>query len=61
MYKEIIFKLIHFSDFFQTIILVDIQETEGEAIAEKLNSEFGKKRAIFLPCDVTKNSEFDGR
>ncbi|XP_033219508.1 15-hydroxyprostaglandin dehydrogenase [NAD(+)]-like [Belonocnema kinseyi] len=42
-----------------TIILVDIQETEGKAIAEKLNSEFGKKRAIFLHCDVTKNSEFD--
>lgn len=26
---------------------------------EKLNLEFGKRRTIFLQCDITKNSEFD--
>lgn len=39
---------------------MDVEESIGKSIVDKLNLEFGKNRTIFLQCDVTKNSEFDG-
>ncbi|KAL6444257.1 hypothetical protein ACFW04_001872 [Cataglyphis niger] len=41
------------------IALIDIQQSLGEQAVENLNNEFGRKRAIFLHCDMTNNSEFD--
>lgn len=41
------------------IVLIDIRQSHGEQAVENLNNEFGRKRAIFLHCDVTNNSEFD--
>lgn len=47
--------------YFQIIILIDSRQSPGEQVVENLNNEFGRKRAIFLHCDVTNNSEFDGK
>ncbi|KAL0107568.1 hypothetical protein PUN28_014704 [Cardiocondyla obscurior] len=41
------------------IIMIDIRQSHGEQAVESLNNEFGRKRAVFLYCDVTNNSEFD--
>lgn len=41
------------------IILIDSPQSPGEQVVENLNNEFGRKRAVFLHCDVTNNSEFD--
>ncbi|XP_018362653.1 PREDICTED: uncharacterized protein LOC108760882 [Trachymyrmex cornetzi] len=41
------------------IVMIDIKQWIGEQAVESLNNEFGRKRAIFLRCDVTNNSEFD--
>lgn len=41
------------------IVLIDAQQSSGEQVVENLNNEFGRKRAVFLHCDVTNNSEFD--
>ncbi|CAL1676226.1 unnamed protein product [Lasius platythorax] len=41
------------------IVLIDIRQPSGEQAVENLNNEFGRKRAVFLHCDVTNNSEFD--
>jgi len=43
------------------IIMIDIRQSLGEQAVESLNNEFGRKRAVFLRCDVTNNSEFDGK
>lgn len=43
------------------IIMIDIRQSFGEQAVESLNNEFGRKRAVFLRCDVTNNSEFDGK
>lgn len=40
--------------------MIDIRQSPGEKAVEILNSEFGRKRAIFLHCDVTNSSELDG-
>lgn len=40
--------------------MLDLDESIGKAQAEKLNEEFGRNRATFAKCDVTKGSEFDG-
>ena len=39
---------------------MDQDEKLGSSKVEKLNEEFGRNRAIFVICDVTKGSEFDG-
>ncbi|TGZ49122.1 15-hydroxyprostaglandin dehydrogenase [NAD(+)]-like [Temnothorax longispinosus] len=41
------------------IVMIDIRQSLGEQAVESLNNEFGRKRAVFLHCDVTNNSEFD--
>lgn len=41
--------------------MIDIRQWLGEQAVETLNNEFGRKRAVFLHCDVTNNSEFDGK
>lgn len=41
------------------IVLIDSRQSPGEQVVENLNNEFGRKRAVFLHCDVTTNSEFD--
>ncbi|XP_012532164.1 peroxisomal hydratase-dehydrogenase-epimerase [Monomorium pharaonis] len=41
------------------IVIIDIQQLIGEQVVQSLNNEFGRKRAVFLCCDVTNNSEFD--
>lgn len=43
------------------IIMIDIRQSSGEKAVEILNSEFGRKRAVFLHCDVTNSSELDGK
>jgi len=43
------------------IVMIDIRRSLGEQAVQDLNSEFGRKRAIFFHCDVTNNSEFDGK
>lgn len=43
-----------------TVLMLDAQETAGELAAQKLNLEFGKNRALFMKCDVSRSSEFDG-
>jgi len=41
--------------------MIDIRRSLGEQAVQDLNSEFGRKRAVFFHCDVTNNSEFDGK
>ncbi|KAL6267507.1 hypothetical protein P5V15_000581 [Pogonomyrmex californicus] len=41
------------------IVMIDIQQSLGEQAVESLNNEFGRKRAVFLHCDVANSSEFD--
>lgn len=41
------------------IIMIDIRQSLGEQAVQNLNSEFGRKRAVFLQCDMTNNSELD--
>ncbi|XP_012059307.1 PREDICTED: peroxisomal hydratase-dehydrogenase-epimerase-like [Atta cephalotes] len=41
------------------IVMIDIKQWIGEQAVESLNNEFGRKRTVFLCCDVTNNSEFD--
>ncbi|XP_058807640.1 uncharacterized protein LOC131673567 [Phymastichus coffea] len=41
------------------VLMVDLDAASGESQAEKLNEEFGRNRASFLGCDVTKGPEFD--
>lgn len=41
------------------IVMIDIQKSSGEQAVETLNSEFGRKRAVFLHSDVTNNANFD--
>jgi len=43
------------------IVMIDIRQSLGERAVDNLNNEFGRKRAVFLRCDVTNNSEFDGK
>jgi len=43
------------------IVMIDIRQSLGERAVDSLNNEFGRKRAVFLRCDVTNNSEFDGK
>lgn len=43
------------------IAMIDIRESPGKQAVESLNREFGRKRAVFLYCDVTVNSKFDGK
>ncbi|KAG5327893.1 PGDH dehydrogenase, partial [Pseudoatta argentina] len=41
------------------IVMIDIKQWIGEQAVESLNNEFGRKRTVFLCCDVTNNFEFD--
>ncbi|KYQ54299.1 15-hydroxyprostaglandin dehydrogenase [NAD+] [Trachymyrmex zeteki] len=41
------------------IVMIDIKQWIGDQAVESLNNEFGRKRTVFLRCDVTNNSEFD--
>ncbi|OXU17447.1 hypothetical protein TSAR_016929 [Trichomalopsis sarcophagae] len=41
------------------VLMIDMNETLGRAQADRLNEEFGRNRATFTKCDVTKGSEFD--
>lgn len=41
--------------------MIDIRQSHGEQAVASLNNEFGRKRAVFLHCDVKNNSEFDGK
>lgn len=45
---------------FQRVLMLDMNETIGISQADRLNDEFGRNRATFTKCDVTKGSEFDG-
>lgn len=45
---------------FQAVALLDLSDSGGESAAADLNNEFGKERAIFIACDVSKNEEFQG-
>lgn len=42
-----------------TVVMIDKREKEGKEAAEKLNLEFGRNRAVFLPCDVTRSGDFN--
>ncbi|XP_046751817.1 15-hydroxyprostaglandin dehydrogenase [NAD(+)]-like [Diprion similis] len=41
------------------VAILDLVSSPGEKLADKLNSEFGKGRAIFVSCDVTKANELE--
>lgn len=41
--------------------MIDIRQSLGEQAVASLNNEFGRKRAVFLHCDVRNNSKFDGK
>ncbi|EZA58570.1 hypothetical protein DMN91_008948 [Ooceraea biroi] len=41
------------------IVMIDIRQSLGQQAEQTFNSDFGRKRAVFLHCDVTNNSEFD--
>ncbi|XP_046751376.1 uncharacterized protein LOC124414473 [Diprion similis] len=40
------------------VAILDLETSSGLESADKLNAEFGDGRAIFIVCDVTKDSEF---
>lgn len=40
--------------------LLDLGDSGGESAAADLNNEFGKDRAIFVICDVSKNEQLKG-
>ncbi|XP_031770928.1 uncharacterized protein LOC100865898 [Apis florea] len=42
----------------KAVALLDLSDSGGESAAADLNNEFGKERAIFIACDVSKNEEF---
>ncbi|XP_068632012.1 alcohol dehydrogenase-like [Battus philenor] len=39
----------------KAIIILDIDETSGKQVQEKMNAEYGKNKVIFYKCDVTKD------
>ncbi|XP_047361819.1 uncharacterized protein LOC124953862 [Vespa velutina] len=41
------------------VLMIDNREEEGKGAMERLNFEFGRNRAIFLPCDVTRSTDFN--
>nr|XP_046491925.1 peroxisomal 2,4-dienoyl-CoA reductase [(3E)-enoyl-CoA-producing]-like [Neodiprion pinetum] len=41
------------------VAILDLASSPGEELADKLNAEFGKGRAIFVSCDVTKANELE--
>lgn len=41
------------------VVMVDILDSDGQAACDNLNFEFGKNRAFFVHCDVTKGVEFE--
>ncbi|XP_026299150.1 uncharacterized protein LOC724838 [Apis mellifera] len=42
----------------KAVALLDLSDSGGESAAADLNNEFGKDRAIFIACDVSKNEQF---
>ncbi|XP_033302914.1 uncharacterized oxidoreductase YuxG-like [Bombus bifarius] len=41
----------------KTVALLDLNDSGGESAAAELNNEFGKDRAIFIACDVSKSEK----
>ncbi|XP_076547062.1 uncharacterized protein LOC117607060 [Osmia lignaria lignaria] len=41
----------------KAVALLDLGDSGGESAAAELNNEFGKDRAIFVICDVSKNEQ----
>ncbi|XP_064211784.1 alcohol dehydrogenase-like [Tribolium castaneum] len=41
------------------VMLGDIREKEGKELAAELNKTYGKDKALFMKCDVTKKDEFE--
>ncbi|XP_068631991.1 alcohol dehydrogenase-like [Battus philenor] len=39
----------------KAIIILDIDETSGKQVKEKMNAKFGKNKVVFYKCDVTKD------
>ncbi|XP_068631913.1 alcohol dehydrogenase 2-like [Battus philenor] len=39
----------------KAIIILDIDETSGKQVEEKINAKYGKNKVIFYKCDVTKD------
>jgi len=46
-------------DAFQ-VVLVDINEKNGQQLLQQFMGEYGKDSAIFLKCDVSKQDELKG-
>lgn len=46
--------------FVQAVALLDLGDSGGESAAADLNNEFGKDRAIFVVCDVSKSEQLKG-
>ena len=44
----------------QAVALLDLGDSGGESAAADLNNEFGKDRAIFVVCDVSKSEQLKG-
>ncbi|KAF3422199.1 hypothetical protein E2986_13497 [Frieseomelitta varia] len=43
--------------YIQAVALLDLGDSGGESAAADLNNEFGKDRAIFVVCDVSKSEQ----
>ncbi|XP_049699842.2 alcohol dehydrogenase 2 [Helicoverpa armigera] len=41
----------------KTVILLDITEAAGVTAAQTLNEKYGKDKAVFIKCDITKDLE----
>ncbi|XP_043288463.1 uncharacterized protein [Venturia canescens] len=41
------------------VVMIDIRESIGQSATDRLNAEFGQNRAVFVPCNVSQNTEFD--
>lgn len=41
--------------------ILDLANSKGTQSVSTLEKEFGKNRAIFIPCDVTNASQFEGK
>lgn len=46
--------------FIQAVVLLDLADSGGESAAADLSNEFGKDRAIFIVCDVSKSEQLKG-
>lgn len=60
-YRNINVKVTSVFVYIQAVALLDLGDSGGESAAADLNDEFGKDRAIFIVCDVSKSEQLKGK